>query len=195
MGDDWDEIAASWDNADTRLYAERVFDSWNRKIAPLVSNLSEARLLDFGCGTGLLTEKLAPICRHIVAVDSSAGMVEVLKIKLVDQHIDNVTPLVTAIDPAAINKYPEFSENFDIVVASSVCSFLPSYDSTLKDVSSVIQPGGLFVQWDWLSEMPIARIRRAFETSGLTNLSIDEAFKMSMNSESLPVVLGVARRV
>ncbi len=58
----WDEAATGWDTrADTRLYAERAFESWNRKIAPLVSYLTESRVLDFGCGTGLLTEKLAPL--------------------------------------------------------------------------------------------------------------------------------------
>lgn len=193
MSDDWDDIAASWDNAETRLYAERVFDSWTRQIAPLVSNLSNTRLLDFGCGTGLLTEKLAPTCRNIVAIDSSESMIEVLKTKLVDQDIGNVTPLVTTIDPAAINTHPELSENFDFVVASSVCSFLPSYNSTLRVLASVIRPGGIYAQWDWLSEMPFARIQKAFETSGLTSLHIGKAFRMSMNNESMPVVLGIAR--
>ncbi len=190
----WDEIATDWDTrADTRLYAERAFESWNRKIAPLVTDLTESRVLDFGCGTGLLTEKLAPHCGHIVAVDISAGMISVLQSKVVDKHIDNITPLVTAIDSAAINENPELSEKFDLVVASSVCSFLPDYDSTLRDLSSALKPGGLFVQWDWLSEMPIERIRGAYETSGLINLGVEQAFVMTMEDESMPVVLGIAR--
>ncbi len=190
----WDELATGWDTrADTRLYAERAFESWNRKIAPLVSDLTESRVLDFGCGTGLLTEKLAPHCGHIVAVDISAGMINVLQSKVVDKHIDNITPLVTAIDSAAINENPELSEKFDFVVASSVCSFLPDYDSTLRDLSSALKPGGLFVQWEWLSEMPIERIRGAYETSGLINLGVEQAFVMTMEGEPMPVVLGIAR--
>ncbi len=190
----WDEFATDWDTrADTRLYAERAFESWNRKIAPLVTDLTESRVLDFGCGTGLLTEKLARHCGHIVAVDISAGMINVLQRKVVDKHIDNITPLVTAIDSAAINENPELSEKFDLVVASSVCSFLPDYDATLRDLSSALKPGGLFVQWDWLSEMPIERIRGAYETSGLINLGVEQAFVMTMEDESMPVVLGIAR--
>ncbi|MCH8334286.1 MAG: class I SAM-dependent methyltransferase [Proteobacteria bacterium] len=40
------------------------------------------------------------------------------------------------------------TEKFDLVVASSVCSFLPDYNSTLRDLSSALKPGGLFVQWE-----------------------------------------------
>ena len=190
----WDEAATGWDTrADTRLYAERAFESWNRKIAPLVSDLTESRVLDFGCGTGLLTEKLAPLCGHIVAVDTSAGMIDVLRSKIVDERIGNITPLVTLIDSAAINETPELSDKFDLVVASSVCSFLPDYDSTLRDLSSALKPGGLFAQWDWLSGMPIERIRGAYETLGLINLGVEEAFAMTMEHESMSVVLGIAR--
>ena len=95
----WDEAATGWDTrADTRLYAERAFESWNRKIAPLVSDLTESRVLDFGCGTGLLTEKLAPLCGHIVAVDTSAKMIDVLRSKIVDKHIGNITPHEVNVD-------------------------------------------------------------------------------------------------
>lgn len=190
----WDELATGWDaRADTRLYAERAFESWNRKIAPLVSDLTESRVLDFGCGTGLLTEKLAPLCGHIVAVDISAAMIDVLQSKVINKRIGNITPLVTAIDTAAINENRELSEKFDVVVASSVCGFLPDYNLTLRDLSSTLKPGGLFVQWDWLSEMPIERIRGAYKESGLTNLGVEEAFAMTMEDNSMPVVLGVAR--
>ena len=190
----WDELATTWDTrADTRLYSERVFESWNRKIAPLISDLTESRVLDFGCGTGLLTEKLAPLCGHIVAVDISAEMIDVLRSKVVEKRIGNVTPLVTAIDSATITENPELAVKFSLVVASSVCSFLPDYNSTLSDLSFALKPGGLFVQWDWLSEMPIERIRGAYKQSGLINLCVEEAFAMTMEDESMAVVLGVAR--
>ncbi len=194
MGDSWDELAADWENTDTRLYAARAFDSWVQKIAPLMSNLSESRGLDFGCGTGLLTEKLASLCGHIVAVDPSKGMIEVLQGKVADREIDNITPLVTGIDRAAIKQHAELSGDFDFIVASSVCSFLPDYASTLRDLTSLLKPVGLFAQWDWMTDMPIQRIRRVFEASGLTCLGAEQAFEMTSKSESMPVVLGYARR-
>lgn len=194
MSEGWGELAKDWDNADTQLYADRAFDSWSRRIAPLISNLSDSRVLDFGCGTGLLTEKLAPICGHIVAVDTSGRMIEVLQTKVVDGHIGNVTSLVTAVDSCAVRNHPELSEKFDFIAASSVCGFLPDYDSTLRVLSSLLRLGGIFAQWDWLSEMPIERIRAAFEASQLASVSIEEVFEMRMKDESMPVVLGIAYR-
>ncbi len=190
----WDEMAAGWDTrADTRLYAERAFASWERKVAPLVSDLANSRVLDFGCGTGLLTEKLAPICGHIVAVDTAAAMIDVLQDKVVEKRIGNITPLVAAIDAETIRENSEFSEKFDLIVASSVCGFLPDYESSLRDLSSALNLGGLFVQWDWLSEMPIERIRNAYKALGLIDLGVEEVFAMTMDNESVPVVMGVAR--
>ena len=190
----WDEMATGWDTrADTRLYAERAFASWERKAAPLVSDLENSRVLDFGCGTGLLTERLASICGHIVAVDTAEAMIDVLQNKVVEKHIGNVTPLVISIDAETIRENSEFSEKFDLIVASSVCSFLPDYILTLRDLSTTLKPGGLFVQWDWLSEMPIERIRTAYKTIGLIDLGVEEVFAMTMDDESVPVVMGMAR--
>ena len=39
MSDDRDALAADCDDKDSRLYAERAFDSWNRKVAPLVADI------------------------------------------------------------------------------------------------------------------------------------------------------------
>ncbi len=190
----WDEMAAGWDTrADTRLYAERAFASWERKAAALVSDLENSRVLDFGCGTGLLTEKLAPVCGHIVAVDTAAAMIDVLQNKVVEKHIGNITPLVISIAAETIRENSEFSEKFDLIVASSVCGFLPDYNLTLRDLSSALKPGGLFVQWDWSSEMPIERVRSAYKALGLIDLDVEEVFAMTMDDESVPVVMGMAQ--
>jgi len=190
----WDEMAAGWDTrADTRLYAERAFASWERKAAALVSDLENSHVLDFGCGTGLLTEKLAPVCGHIVAVDTAAAMIDVLQNKVVEKHIGNITPLVISIAAETIRENSEFSEKFDLIVASSVCGFLPDYNLTLRDLSSALKPGGLFVQWDWSSEMPIERVRSAYKALGLIDLDVEEVFAMTMDDESVPVVMGMAQ--
>ena len=189
MSDDWGELATNWDNGDTRLYAERAFESFDRKVVPLFADLANSRILDFGCGTRLLTEKIAPFCGSIVAVDSSSGMIEVLRRKVADNHYRNVTPLVASSDLATTSG---LSVGFHLVVTFSVCSFLPDYESTLCNLSSVIRSGEIFAQWDWLSEMPVGRIQRAFKTAGLINHDIETVFEMTVGDESMSVVLGIA---
>lgn len=191
---EWDDFAAGWDsNDDVRMYAEYAFDSWAQIVAPLVPDLPNCRILDFGCGTGLLTEKLAPLCKQIVAVDTSESMIYILRQKAIDSSIDNITALQIDVNATTINEREELARKFDLIVASSVCSFLPNYKATLGDLTSILDPGGCFVQWDWLADMPADRIRSAFKESGLVTHSIEEAFSVNTEEESLAVVMGIGR--
>jgi len=192
---EWDDYAGDWDvNEDVRTYAQRAFDSWEEKVAPSYPNLPECRVLDFGCGTGLLTERLAGRCGQIVAVDTSEKMIAVLRNKLDSSNTGNVTASTVPIDAESISANPELFTAFDLVVASSVCGFLPDYESTLRDLSSMMRPGACFVQWDWMEEMPKKRIEDAFNASGLSSQSIGQAFAMKSDGESMPVIMGIGRK-
>ena len=191
---DWDDFAAGWDsNDDVRAYAEKAFDSWTRIVAPLIQELPETRVLDFGCGTGLLTEKLARLCGQFVAVDTSARMIDVLREKIAVEGVGNIIALQVAVTGASIDEHPELGGKFDLIVTSSVCSFLPDYESTLGGLCSLMNPGACFVQWDWLADMPVDRIQAAFNASGLESFGIEESFTIESGGESLPVVMGVGR--
>ena len=191
---EWDDYASDWDsNDDVRIYAQNAFDSWTSKVAPLISNLPGSQVLDFGCGTGILSERLATVCKQVVAVDTSAAMIEVLRKKILNADIDNISTLSCAINAAMINESADLHSKFDMIVASSVCSFLPDYEKTLGNLSSLLKPGGYFVQWDWLVDMPVSRIQSAFDASGLISHNIEEEFALETNNESMRVVMGIGR--
>jgi len=190
--DTWDSFAADWDNQqDVRKYADNAFDSWRREALPLISNVAETRVLDFGCGTGLLTEKLAPHCQHIVAVDTSVEMIRCLRRKITGANVGNVTPLVTAIDFEAIAAHRRILGRFGLVVASSVCSFLPDFELTLCDIAKTMKPGGIFVHWDWADDMPFAEIRNAFAKAAMKCVSVENEFVVAGSDGSMPVVMGI----
>ena len=191
-GNEWDDYADDWDgNEDVRLYAECAFSSWEEKVAPLYADMSEIRVLDFGCGTGLLTEKLATCCGQVVAVDTSEKMVAVLSQKLALSNAENIVASHVSIDTEAIRANPELFGEFDLIVASSVCSFLPDYPSTLTVLSSIMKPGAFFVQWDWMAQMPAEKIESAFEAVGLSAYAIEEAFAMEATDQSAQVIIGI----
>jgi SAM-dependent methyltransferase len=192
--DSWDEFAADWDsNPDVLTYANRAFDSWQSKVSPLMGKIAEARVLDFGCGTGLLTSNFSPICLHVVAVDTSPKMIERLKGKIIKADISNVTTLAAPIDAASILEHGNVLGKFDLVVASSVCSFLPDFESTLREVASIMMPGGIFVQWDWLESMPADKIQSAFSRAGMTCLQAETEFSMEGHDSSMAVVMGIGQ--
>jgi ubiquinone/menaquinone biosynthesis C-methylase UbiE len=83
---DFNSEAASWDENPGRVkLANDVAD-----IMKEVALTPEMDVLDFGCGTGLLSFRLQPFVRSITGVDSSQGMLDVMRVKISRQNISNV---------------------------------------------------------------------------------------------------------
>ena len=72
----WDAEADTWDTQEgTGEYSEWVHPKFWQASGLDRSNAKAMKVLDFGCGTGLLTEKLQKECGHVVSVDASPKMV------------------------------------------------------------------------------------------------------------------------
>ena len=84
---DFDREAAAWDENPARVkLANEVADAILQQIV-LTADMD---VLDFGCGTGLLTLRLQPLARSVTGADSSQRMLDVLKAKAAKQHIANM---------------------------------------------------------------------------------------------------------
>ena len=181
------EHARIWDRDEqTRDFAEQAF-------ASLLEHFDKPRwrrVLDFGCGTGLLTEKLAPLVQEIAAVDISAAMLSILD----DKRLANVKTICAHVDSGA-----ELG-NFDLIVASCVCGALPDYPATLARLTRTLRPGAHFVQWDWLLDddsddddgLTLATVATAMDHAGLTDRHIHHCFDALLDGD--PVLIGVGRQ-
>lgn len=194
MSDEWDEYAEGWDNnKDVVAYSEKAFIS----LLDTVS-LKGMRVLDFGCGTGLLTEKISSLAKEVVALDTSEKMISVLA----NKNLPNVMIVRDEISGDLISESRLFSEKFDIIVASSVCSFLPELEKTLALLKLLLVPGGVFVQWDWLSNeenndfgLSRKKIINAYDKAGLELVSLDQVFSVSGPDGDMPVLKGMAKNI
>ena len=191
---DWDGYAADWDEDEgARAYADAAVQSLERLLADGGLPLAGARVCDFGCGTGLLTERLAARCASIDAVDSSAGMLEVLEAKVARLRLTHVR---------AFSDLPVSDEPYDLVVCSSVCGFLSDYPGTLARLASRLRPGGMLVQWDWEldpddeepSGLTRDGIREAMQTAGLQVVSVATAFTVAIERTSMSPLMGVGKK-
>ncbi len=188
--DDWDECAAGWDDDEAaRAYATAAYESLTTLLSHRGVSLDGGHVLDFGCGTGLLSEKLIAHGARIAAVDTSPAMRAVLEAKAAANGW-------TGIDVRAT--LPAEGQAYDLVVCSSVCSFLDDYPAAVRRLVSLLAPGGLFVQWDWELDaddpdghgLTRAQIVDALEAAGLEGIDVGIGFEAAVGSETMRPLMG-----
>ncbi|MBT3700821.1 MAG: class I SAM-dependent methyltransferase [Alphaproteobacteria bacterium] len=189
---EWDERADDWDtNLSTSVYADKAYNELTQAV-----RLNGQRVFDFGCGTGLLTERLSSGVKEIVALDSSPKMIERLKQKT----LPNVFPIANFLTRSVVENNTLLRQKFDLITASSVCAFLPDYEGTLSLLRSLMMPNGVYVQWDWLSTSENTedgfterRVKQALTDTGFKNISISQPFEMGVAPDILTVLMAVAK--
>jgi ubiquinone/menaquinone biosynthesis C-methylase UbiE len=130
----FDQEAANWDQVPRRLkVAQDVAQSMVRDIT-LTPDMD---VLDFGCGTGLLTFALQPFVRSITGVDSSQGMLDVFKTKIKEQKLNNIKANYIDLDRGDV---PEGSYN--LIVSSMTLHHIKNVSSLLKLFYSILLPSG-----------------------------------------------------
>lgn len=193
MAINWDECANTWDSDTAAItYAENAFSSLTKTV-----DLTNKHVLDFGCGTGLLTQKISPLVKDIVALDGSEGMIEQLDKKA----LDNVEPVVDMLTRGLVAMHPAFRNQFDLVVASSVCGLIPNYADVSDIIYSLLEKGGQFVQWDWLASdesepqaMTAARAERVLTGVGFSDVQTSTSFEIATEQGNLKVLMVIATK-
>ncbi|MCF6430494.1 class I SAM-dependent methyltransferase [Leisingera sp. MMG026] len=193
MTDDWNDYADGWDgNSDVRLFAARAFSALDSHAGIRGEAWQSKRVLDFGCGTGLLTELIAPHVKEVIAVDTSDRMIAVLK----DKNLSSVTPVHADILGGGAAGGKDRLSGFDLICASSVCGFLPDYAAAVKALSGLLERDGRFVQWDWQGQdgggfgLTEQQMRAALTAAGLGSIRVKQVFALDTGGQSMPVLMG-----
>jgi 2-polyprenyl-3-methyl-5-hydroxy-6-metoxy-1,4-benzoquinol methylase len=189
---DWDAHAAGWDDdPGARAYAAAAFVSLEAVLRDRGSTVSGARVMDFGCGTGLLTERLVPLGASVVAVDTSKAMLDVLDAKIAEHSWTEVK---------TSTELPIVPASFELIVCSSVCAFLDDYHATTRALFELLAPGGVFVQWDWERGddephgLSRGEISDALHAAGLEQISVDIGFEITFEEQVMRPLIGHGRR-
>jgi 2-polyprenyl-6-hydroxyphenyl methylase/3-demethylubiquinone-9 3-methyltransferase len=99
------------------------------------------RLLDVGCGGGLLAESLWRLGARVTAVDLAPGMIEVAQL-----HAMESGAVVDYRHCAAEDLLAEASEGFEVVTCMEMVEHVPDPAATLGALARLTRPGGeLFI--------------------------------------------------
>lgn len=91
-------------------------------------------VLDAGCGTGQVTERLLGRCAHVVALDGSENMLEIARSRLGDERVTYVH--------ADLGKPLPLDSQVDAIVSTSTFHWVDDHDALFANLAAVMRPGG-----------------------------------------------------
>jgi ubiquinone/menaquinone biosynthesis C-methylase UbiE len=127
-----------------------------RLILELMGDLNDARVLDVGCGDGVLTCAAASRGAHVTGVDPDPAMLDAgrsragragVKAEFLDGRIERL---------------PFADASFDVVAAVTVLCFVDEASLAVREMARVLRPGGRLVLGElgrWSGWAAIRRLR------------------------------------
>jgi len=131
---DFNKEAATYDAVPARVQlASDVADA----ILDTVEVTPDMEVMDFGCGTGLVSVRLQSLVRSVTCVDSAPGMLDVLEAKTREQGIDNMK--MRCVDIASGGR---LVGRYDLIVTSMTLHHIEDVDALLAQFAEVLAEGG-----------------------------------------------------
>jgi 2-polyprenyl-6-hydroxyphenyl methylase / 3-demethylubiquinone-9 3-methyltransferase len=105
------------------------------------ATLGASRVLDVGCGGGLLAEALARAGAQVTAIDMAPGMIEVARLHALESRLDIDYRISSAEELAGASP-----QAFDIVACMEMLEHVPDPAAMTATLARLLRPGGaLFV--------------------------------------------------
>lgn len=148
------ELASEWDvlaSIRDRQLRDGLDTSHRDTLSPFVldhtSGVAPKSILDVGCGTGVLTRRLASIADQVVGIDPSVKSIAMA------QETEQV-PQIRFVKSSVEDFARSADQKFDVVVANMVLMDVANLESALGAIAHLTRSAGAFVAtfthpWFW----------------------------------------------
>ena len=136
---DFNKEAAVWDDDPVRV---KLSEELARTLCAAVPVMPDMRVLDFGCGTGLMTLRIALRVAAVTGADTSQGMLDVLTAKAAAVGLVTVRPFL--IGPGGALP----GETYDLVMSSMTLHHVEDIPALLRAFHARLVPGGWLCIFD-----------------------------------------------
>ncbi|KAJ7494420.1 S-adenosyl-L-methionine-dependent methyltransferase [Mycena galericulata] len=167
-------------HADHRPMAAELAESVSSAILQAYPFDKEATaVLDYACGTGIVSRRLAPHCKTLVGVDISQGMVDEF-----NKGVQSLGIPTTQISAVRADLKGEESElegaKFDVVVCSLAYHHLEDIAAATRLLAFFLKPGGALLVVDFptmdVSAIPADFAHTVAHKGGVSKAVIREAY-------------------
>lgn len=127
-----------------------------------VRALSDLRILDIGCGGGLISEPLARLGGTVTGIDPAEENIAAARLHAEGQGL--------AIDyrPTSVEQLAESGERFDVAVCLEVIEHVPDPAALIASCAETVRPGGLLV---------VSTINRTMKAYGLAIIAAENLLR------------------
>ena len=132
----WDRLAPRFDKYEKK--DELIYKNMIEKTRKHLKK--EDVVLDFGCGTGLVSSEIAGDVARIVGIDISKNMLELAKTKAEKRKIANIEYRQATILDESLK-----SGSFDVVLGFYIIHLLDNPSEILQRIGNLLKSGGLFI--------------------------------------------------
>lgn len=198
---DFDIKAQGWDKPDRVKMAEEIASCMLSELNPSPDMIAA----DFGAGTGLTTLEIAKKVKHIIAIDSSEGMLEVLKKKITAGRINNIELKIQKIEDSDSG-----IKGLDIIVSSMTMHHVKNTGALAANLYSMLKSGGRAAIADLEKEdgsfhadpgegvkhhgFDSLELSEIFRKNGFKNISFVPVYIIARNNREYPVFLMLAEK-
>ena len=153
---------AGWNSSYTgEPIPEGQMQEWLTCTVERIRGLRPKKILEIGCGAGLLLQYLAPSCAKYIGTDFSAAALEQLRCRMDGRkdlkHVELLNRPATDFEDLQIG-------SFDTVILNSVAQYFPDIQylvSVLEGAVRLISPGGKF----FIGDVRNLRLLSTFHTA------------------------------
>lgn len=197
----FDERAATWDDDPAKVARAAVVADTIRAAVALDGS---ERLLEYGAGTGLVTQALREAVGPVTLADTSVGMRDVMVAKIAEGAITDarVWDLDLATDPAPAD------ERFDLVVTVLTLHHIHDVATVLERFADLLADGGHLcvvdldaedgsfhgVSFDVHQGFERSKLAGALTDAGFVDVEFRDCHHIVRDGVTYPMFLATARR-